>query len=113
MKEKISEQNKVLTVIGIVLCVILVPILIVNCTLIVKSMINKDEVPTFAGVLPLIVLTDSMYPEIKSGDVIVCYSVEADDVEVGQVISFFDRFLQLLVHLLRKAFLHHMVVEDV
>lgn len=90
MKEKISEKNKVLTVIGIVLCVILVPILIVNCTLIVKSMINKDEVPTFADVFPLIVLTDSMYPEIKSGDVIVCYSVEADDVEVGQVISFFD-----------------------
>ena len=30
-----------------------------------------------------------------------------------EVISFFDRFLQLLVHLLWKAFLHHMVVEDI
>lgn len=88
--QKISEQNRVLTVIGIVLCVILVPILIVNCTLIIKSVINKDEVPTFGGMLPLIVLTDSMHPDIKSGDLIVCKTVNAEDVKLGDVISFFD-----------------------
>ena len=84
------RQQKVMTIVGIVLCVILVPILIVNCTLIVKSLINKEEVPDFGGVLPLIVLTDSMYPDIKSGDLIFCKTVEAEDVEVGDVISFFD-----------------------
>lgn len=89
-KDKGSTTNKTLTVIGIVLCVILVPILIVNCTLIVKSFINKDDVPDFGGVVPLIVLTDSMYPEIKSGDLIICKTVEAEDVQVGDVISFFD-----------------------
>ena len=88
--QKISEQNRVLTIIGIVLCVILVPILIVNCTLIIKSLINQDDVPDFGGVLPLIVLTDSMYPDIKSGDLIFCKTVDAEDIEVGDVISFFD-----------------------
>ena len=59
MKEKtVSKTQKVLTAIGISLCVILIPILIVNCTLIVKSFLNKDEVPDFGGYLPLIVLTD-------------------------------------------------------
>lgn len=91
MKERtVSASQKILTAVGIVLCVILVPILIVNCTLIVKSFLNKDEVPDFGGYLPLIVLTDSMYPDIKSGDLIFCKTVEAEDVEVDDVISFFD-----------------------
>lgn len=85
-----TKLHKTLTVIGIVLCVILVPILIVNCTLLIKSFINKDEVPDFGGILPLIVLTDSMYPDIKGGDIIVCKTIDADTVEVGDVISFYD-----------------------
>lgn len=89
-KEGNSAWHNTLTVIGIVMCVILVPILIVNCTLIIKSFVNKDEVPDFGGVLPLIVLTDSMYPDIKSGDIIFCTDIEAEDVKEGDVISFFD-----------------------
>lgn len=85
-----DTTHKVLTIIGIVLCVILIPILIVNCTLLVKSFINKDEVPDFGGTMPLIVLTDSMYPDIKSGDIIICRTVDPADVREGDVISFFD-----------------------
>lgn len=87
---KTQSANKVLTIIGIVLCVILVPILIVNCTLIVKSFINKDEVPDFGGVLPMIVLSPSMEPDILEGDLIFCVTVDPEEIEVGQVISFFD-----------------------
>lgn len=89
-QEQSSKFNKALTIIGIIMCVILVPILIVNCTLLIKSFINKDEVPDFGGTLPLIVLTDSMYPDIKSGDLIICKTVDAEDVEIGDVISFYD-----------------------
>lgn len=85
-----TKSQKVLTIIGIVLCVILIPMLIVNCTLIIKSFVNKDEVPDFAGVVPLIVLTDSMYPDIKSGDLIFTKTADADEIEVGDVISFTD-----------------------
>ena len=93
-KEK-KERNqallqKVLSVFGIVLCALLLPVLIVNCTMIVKSWINKDEVPTFGGYAPLIVLSDSMSPEIKAGDIIVCKAISAEEVEVGDVISFYD-----------------------
>ena len=88
-KVKTSSLHKVLTVIGTVLCIILIPILIINCTLIIKSY-TSDEVPSLAGVLPLIVLTDSMYPHIESGDLIICRTVEAEDVQVKDVIAFFD-----------------------
>ncbi len=90
VKEKTSKSHKTLTIIGIVLCVILIPILLINITLIAKSYINEDEVPSIGGVFPMIVLTDSMYPEIKSGDIIFCRTVEAASVEEGMVISFFD-----------------------
>lgn len=86
----VDKKQKVLNVAGIVLCVILVPILILNCVLIVKGVANEDEVPGVFGHTPLIVLTDSMYPVIKSGDVIICKDIAPADVKVGDVISFFD-----------------------
>lgn len=90
-KEEVSTTHRVLTVVGIVLCVILIPILIVNCTLIVKSWVNEDEVPDFAGAVPLIVLTDSMYPDIKSGDLIIVTKVDARELAVGDVIAFYAK----------------------
>ena len=90
VKEKTSTAHKILTIVGTVLCIILIPILLINLTLIAKSYINKDEVPSIGGTFPLIVLTDSMYPDIKSGDLIICNTAEAEDVKVNDVISFFD-----------------------
>ena len=87
--KQVDKKQRTLTIIGIVLCVILVPILIVNCTLIIKSFINKDEVPDFAGVVPLIVLSDSMYPDIKKGDLIIVNATDINDIAVDDVISFY------------------------
>lgn len=89
-KQKEQKPSKIGTAIGIILCVILIPILIVNVTMIVKGLIHQDQVPTFGGYSPLIVLTDSMYPSIESGDLIVVRAAKADDVREGDVISFFD-----------------------
>ena len=88
-KEKNSLWHNSLTVIGVIMCIILIPILIVNCILIVKSY-TSEEVPSVGGYLPLIVLTDSMYPVIESGDLIICHTAEPEEIEVGDVIAFFD-----------------------
>lgn len=89
-QESGSLKHKILSIIGTVLCIILIPILAINVTLIAKSYINTEEVPSIGGVLPLIVLTDSMYPEIHSGDLIICHIEDAEDIKVGDVISYFD-----------------------
>ena len=81
--------HRLLTVIGTVLCIILIPILVINCILIVKSF-TSEEVPSVAGTLPLIVLTDSMYPLIESGDLIICHTAEPEEIQTGDVIAFFD-----------------------
>lgn len=86
----VDTKQKLLTIIGSILCVILIPILIVNLTLIIKSYTNTDKVPSIGGVAPLIVLTDSMLPEISSGDLIIVKQTDPAQVKVGDVISFFD-----------------------
>ncbi len=89
-EKKGSVAHQVFTVIGIVLCVILIPILIMNCILLVKGVINQEEVPSVGGIFPMIVLTDSMSGTFESGDLIICQSVSAGEVKVGDVITFFD-----------------------
>ena len=89
-EEPVSVGHRILTVIGAVLCVILIPILILNCTLIFKSYTNKDQVPSVGGVFPMIILTDSMEPVFSSGDLIVCHTIDAEDVKEGDIICFYD-----------------------
>lgn len=79
-----------LNIIGIILCIVLVPILIMNLILIVKSFADPDSVPSINGYSPLIVLTESMDPDIKAGDLIITKSIDKSEIEVGMTVSFFD-----------------------
>lgn len=85
-----KSSGKAGTIVGIILCVILIPILIVNVTMIIKGLATPEKVPTFGGYSPLIVLTDSMYPNIKSGDLIIVQEAKASEIQVNDIISFFD-----------------------
>ncbi len=89
-QEKTGAGQKTLTVIGVILCVILLPILVINVTLIIRSYTDRDAVPSIGGIFPMIVLTDSMYPVIQSGDLIICRQTDTDTLAVGDVITFFD-----------------------
>ena len=104
-KQPSSTASKISLVIGIILCVILVPILIVNCILIVRNFTNPDRPPSLGGFTPLIVLTDSMEPLVNEGDIIIAQAVDPDTVNVGDVISFYDPASP------GKAVLTHRVVE--
>jgi signal peptidase I len=92
MKEKAkhSAGHRIITVIGLLLCVILIPIIIINCTLILKQFINKDKVPSVGGIFPMIVLTDSMQGTFDSGSLIICKTTDPADVEAGDIICFYD-----------------------
>lgn len=78
------------TILGTILCIFLIPILVINCTLIAKSYLNNEKIPDIGGRFPMIVLTDSMYPSIQSGDLIICHTEDPANVKAGDVISFFD-----------------------
>lgn len=82
--------RRLITVIGIILCVILIPVIIINCTLIISQFANKDKVPSVGGIFPMIVLTDSMEGTFDSGSLIICKTADPEDVEAGDIICFYD-----------------------
>ena len=46
MAKKEKKQGRVGTIIGIVLCLLLVPILVINVTIIIKGLVNPNKVPS-------------------------------------------------------------------
>lgn len=88
-KENSSKRSKVFTVIGIVMCVILVPILVVNVTMIIQGLTNPGKVPGVFGYSPMIVMSPSMETAIYEGDLIVIKNVDPSEINENDVISFY------------------------
>lgn len=85
---KRSAKNIVMTTLGVILAVVLVPILIMNTTIIVKSFLYPSQVPDFFGIKPFIVLSGSMEPEISIDDLVVVKEAPIQSIDVGTVIAY-------------------------
>ena len=68
-------------IIGIILCVILIPIIVVNIVLIVNTYIHPDKIPGVFGYRPVIVLSGSMEPEFMIGDLIFIQDVDTEQLQ--------------------------------
>jgi len=91
--------GKIIHALGIILCIILIPILVVNLTLITKSVMYPDKVPDFFGYKPFIVLSASMEPTIMTGDLVIVKEIsDVNSLQVNDVISFRDKKDQVITH---------------
>jgi len=81
------KQRKA-NMLGIIIIIIFLPILIVNTTLIVKSYIHKDRIPDIFGFKPFIVLSGSMEPTIKTGDIAIIKNAKKEVLKEGDIIAF-------------------------
>ena len=73
-------------VVSIIILIILLPILFINGVILVNSYIHPDEVPSFFGWKPFIVLSGSMETEIYPGDIAV--TKEEGNFQKGDIIAF-------------------------
>lgn len=91
-QNRTSTSQKVMTIIGSVLCVVFGLMLICNLTIIIKGTINPDRPPSVLGVTPMAVLSGSMSGDaedhIEVGDLIFIGKAEPDELAVGDVIAF-------------------------
>ncbi len=85
-KKRTSVVHRICTLVGSLFCFILIPLLLINCTLMIKSITNKNEVPDIGGIFPMVILTDSMNPQLASGDLVICRKVNARTIKTGDVI---------------------------
>jgi len=74
--------------ISIIIVVILLPVLFVNSVILIDSLIHPDEVPSFFGWKPFIILSGSMESEIMPGDIAIVKEVDTKSLKVGDVIAF-------------------------
>lgn len=75
-------------VLSIILVILLLPILFVCVVILINSIIRPNEVPSFFGWKPFIVLSGSMETEIYSGDIAVVKEIEPSKLKVGDIIAF-------------------------
>lgn len=90
-----SRSEKIKTVILIVLTVLLLPVLIVNLTLIVKGSLNSETPPDVFGIAPLAVTSGSMSGEnedsFDEGALIFVRLLDEEEIaalETGDIITF-------------------------
>jgi len=82
-----GKMSKLLTVL---VCIILIPILLVNISIIIQANTNEDEVPSVLGYKPFIVLSGSMESEIFKGDLVIVEVTNPNDLKVDDIIAFRD-----------------------
>lgn len=83
-----KAASRITTAVIILLCVVLIPVLAVNATLLFNSFLRPDEVPSFLGYKPFIVLSGSMETVFYSGDVIVVKVTGPDTLKEQDIIAF-------------------------
>lgn len=89
-----QASHKVFTIIGIILCIILLPILVINITLIIKGTLDDTMPPSIFGTTPLVVLSGSMDngsdDAIQIGDLIFVKDVDRNNLKVNDVVAFME-----------------------
>lgn len=90
--DKVQKENQRIHAIGRVISaiiyIILIPIIIFNFTLIVKSFINPNKTPDFFGFKSFVIVSGSMEPTIMKGDAIFVKEVPEEDIKIRDIISF-------------------------
>lgn len=74
----------------LIACIIFIPIIIMNLSIMMQAKKNKDAVPSVFGIKPFMVLSGSMETEIRIGDLILTRVVDPSTLKVDDVIAFRD-----------------------
>ena len=81
-----DRKISVRSVMGGILCVIFIPVIFINLTLIISTYTKPGEMPGVFGIKPAIVLSGSMEPVIQTGDMIFLHSTDPARLQTGDVI---------------------------
>lgn len=90
--DKVQKENQRIHKLGkgisVILYIILIPIIIFNFTLIIKSFINPDKTPDLFGYKSFVIVSGSMEPTIMKGDAIFVKEVPEAEIKINDIISF-------------------------
>ena len=85
-------------IITIIIMVILCSILFISGVILVNSYIKPDEIPSFFGWKPFIVLSGSMETQIMTGDVVVVKEIDTKELKENDIVAFKDTDNIVITH---------------
>ena len=88
--EREGKMQKIKKAISIIVILILLLILLMSIVILVDSYTHPDEVPSFFGWKPFIVLSGSMETQISAGDIVVVKEIDTNELKKGDIIAFKD-----------------------
>ncbi len=80
--------RKIALIVSLIMAVILVPIIVINTVLIVRSYTNTEHIPSIFGISPLVVLSGSMSGTFETNALIFIQDVDTETLEVGDVVCY-------------------------
>ena len=89
-KEIKNRNEKIKKIISIFIYIIIIPIIVINITLIVNSFIKPNKIPDFIGYKNFVIVSESMEPTIMVGDAIFVKKVPEKEIKINDIISFHD-----------------------
>ena len=88
MKKEKGKSRIIFKWIGNVILLLLIVLVLLSGYTMLQSRRNPNQIPSVMGYTPMSVLTGSMRPMLEPGDMIVTKKVQADNIAVGEVITY-------------------------
>ena len=95
---KISDLEKsgkklyiIKKIISTLIYIIIIPVIVVNFIILVKSYISPNTIPSLFGIKTFVIVSKSMEPTIMTGDAIFTKEPKKDNIKINDVISFHDK----------------------
>lgn len=94
-KERYKSLELVIKLIILIVCI---PCLFINSIIIVDSYLHPNEIPSFFGYKPLIVLSSSMEEKMAVGDIAIVKKTNENKLNVDDIIAFKDSEDVIVTH---------------
>lgn len=100
-----GKKTTLLNIVGMILIVIFLPIIIVNMIIVIKGAIHPDQVPMVLNCAPLVVVSDSMTIDKKSGtgafnkgDLIIIKKIDPSLLKKDDIITYMTKDGEVVTH---------------
>ena len=88
IKKRIRKIRFLKKSISIIAYMLIIPLLIYNISLIVQTVVNPNKTPSFLGIKTYSIISGSMDPALKIGDIVIVKETLEKKLKKGQIISF-------------------------
>ncbi len=85
-RKKTTEKIK--NLVTVLIYIIIIPFVIYTVTLLIQSLINPNQTPSFFGIKTYVIVSGSMEPELNIGDIAVVKETSQNELQIGDIISF-------------------------